>query len=332
MLIAKKFDETSMSPLSIVLSAFNDLCLLIGEKQSLEENQLLYEKLQVEFGAHFFLLARTIPNVLKFSMTEDSFQPNSHSAGEEGVVNYFTLCDQIKRFMRIVSSMSCPVMIFFDDCQWSDAVSLGLVHTVLSDKPGDSCVLFVGSYRDNEVNPDHIIFDFIRMLSLFDVPFHNTHLDGMPESEVNGMISDALRMLPRMCQSLSQAVFRKTKGNPFFVWTFLRTLHEKGLLTFSLREKCWIWDADDIFAQNITQNVLELLTATMVNVPQNVQVGACLYGDASLTIYSLMMPHHYLFNLSLVDCTSGGIVFRNHDEGVYCTGLVRHKAIFQFAL
>jgi hypothetical protein len=211
-------------------------------------------------------------------------------------------------------------------------VSLGLVHTLPPDKPGESCVFFVGSYRDNEVKPDHIIFGFINMLSLFEVPCHKIHLDGIAESEVNGMTSYALRMLPRMCQSLSQAVFRKTKGNPFFVWTFLRTLHEKGLLTFSLREKCWIWDADDILAQNITQNVLELLTATMVNLPQNVQVGASFYCDASLTIYSLMIPHHYLFNLSLVDCTSGGIVFRNHDEVVYCTGLIRHKTIFQFAL
>jgi hypothetical protein len=268
--IARKFDETSMTPLSKVMSAFNDLCLLVKEKQTSEENQLLYIKLQVEFGAHFFMLARTIPNVLKFSITER--RPDSPTTGEEVTINYFSLCDQIKRFMRIVSSVACPVMIFLDDCQWSDSVSLGLIHTVLSDKPGESCVFFVGSYRDNEVKPDHIIFGFINMLSLFDVPFQNIHLDGLHESEVNRMISDALRMLPRTCQSLSQAVFRKTKGNPFFVWTFLRTLKEKALLTFSLRDKCWIWDADDIFKEDITQNVLELLTNTLTNMPQNVQV------------------------------------------------------------
>jgi hypothetical protein len=76
--ISKKFDETSVSPLSIVLSAFNDLCLLIGEKQSLEENQLLYEKLQAEFGAHFFLLARTLPMTETFGKESAIWRDDSY--------------------------------------------------------------------------------------------------------------------------------------------------------------------------------------------------------------------------------------------------------------
>jgi hypothetical protein len=111
---------------------------------------------------------------------------------------------------------------YTNDClfalfQWADPVSLGLVHTVLSDMKGESCVLFVGSYRDNEVKPDHILFGFYEKLSAFNVPLNTIHLDGMPEEDVNTMISDAMGMLPRLCRSLSQLVFRKTNGNPFFV-------------------------------------------------------------------------------------------------------------------
>ena len=101
--------------------------------------------------------------------------------------------------------------------QWADPVSLGLVHTVLADRKGASCVFFVGSYRDNEVKPDHIIFGFYEKLSAFDVPLSTLHLDGIPEDDVNAMISGALGMFPRLCRSLSQLVFRKTNGNPFFV-------------------------------------------------------------------------------------------------------------------
>ena len=153
-IIAKKFDETSTNQLSIVLSAFNDLCLVIANKQSAEDNQLMYEKLLSEFGENYFLsLVRTLPNVLEFSSL------SSETVGfGEWAVNFFSLCDIIKRFMRVVTKLSWPVMLVLDDMQWADPVSLGLVHTVLSDTPGESSMFFVGSYRDNEVKPDHIIF------------------------------------------------------------------------------------------------------------------------------------------------------------------------------
>ena len=152
--IAKKFDETSRNPLSIVLSAFDDLCLVIAENQSAEYNQLMYYKLQSEFGANSFLsLERTLPNVRKFS----SLSAETVGSGEVAV-NFFSLCDIIKRFMRVVSKSSWQVMLVLDDLQWADPVSLGLVHTVLSDIPGESSMFFVGTYRDNEVKPEHILF------------------------------------------------------------------------------------------------------------------------------------------------------------------------------
>jgi predicted ATPase len=88
---------------------------------------------------------------------------------------------------------------------------------VLSDVDGPGFVFFVGSYRHNEVEPDHIMFGFIKMLTNFNVPYTNIRLDDLTESDVNSMISDTLGLFPRLCRSLSQVVFRKTNGNPFFV-------------------------------------------------------------------------------------------------------------------
>ena len=99
------------------------------------------------------------------------------------------------------------------------------------------------------------------------------HLDGMPTTEVNSMISHALKILPRLCQSLSQAVSIKTNGSPFFIQEFLWSLVDKGLLEFSLREKCWTWNCDQILAEDVTPNVLDLITAKIKVLPSNVQVG-----------------------------------------------------------
>ena len=118
------------------------------------------------------------------------------------------------------------------------------------------------------------------------------HLDGMPKSDVNMMISHALKILPRLCQPLSQVVFIKTNGSPFFIQEFLWSLLDKGLLKFSLREKCLTWDCDKILAEDVTANVLDLITAKMKVLPSNVQVSGVLrdYFASFPTIFANGLP------------------------------------------
>jgi predicted ATPase len=139
-------------------------------------------------------------------------------------VNFFSLCDIIKRFMRVLSATSIPVLMVLDDLQWSDSVSLGVVHTVLSDMKGASCMLFVGCYRSNEIHENHVLHGFNGWLSTFNVPFSTIHLGGISQEDVLSLVSDSLGMLPRLCRSLSQVVHRKTEGNPLFVQTFIRSI------------------------------------------------------------------------------------------------------------
>ena len=47
---------------------------------------------------------------------------------------------------------------------------------------------------------------------------------------------------------------------------------DKNLLTYSISKRRWVWDIDDICAENITPNVLDLLSAKMTKLSQNVQV------------------------------------------------------------
>ena len=126
--ISKKFEETTSNPLSLVLSVFDDVCSLISDKNTVEENHSIYQALVIEFGSNFDLLVRTVPNVVRLS--NEPMIPNAIDGNE---INYFSLCNIIQRFMRVVASQSSPaVMIVFDDLQWADSISLGLIHTVLS--------------------------------------------------------------------------------------------------------------------------------------------------------------------------------------------------------
>ena len=225
LLLTKKFEEHSTNQLSLVLSSFNDACALLAEESS--DTDYLWRKLLSEFGTNFYKLVQILPNVIRLAPTPEAAQSTSRLAQgiiNGGDVNFFSLCDIIKRFMRAISISSRPFVLFLDDLQWADSVSLGLVHTVLSDIKGSSCMFFIGGYREYELSENHVLHGFFQWLSNFNVPLNTVHLDGMSEEDVNSLVSDTLGMLPRLCQRLSQIVFRKTKGNPFFVATFLRSL------------------------------------------------------------------------------------------------------------
>lgn len=234
LVVKKKFEQNSTNQLSLVLSAFNDMCILLANENQFntERSGYLWHKLASEFATNLHMLVSILPNVIKLVPSPEIALSLANGINSEGEVNFFSLCDMIKRFMRAVSNPSRPSILFLDDLQWADSVSLGLVNTIVSDKKGASGVFFVGSYRDNEVSEGHILHGLCSWLSSFQVPLSKCHLNGLSESEVNAMVSESLGMLPRSCHSLSQVVFRKTEGNPLFMQTFLQSLGMFELVLF----------------------------------------------------------------------------------------------------
>eukprot|EP00970_Alexandrium_tamarense_P008980 scaffold1771_cov211-Alexandrium_tamarense.AAC.18 len=66
----------------------------------------------------------------------------------------------------------------------------GLNHGILSDIKRSSCLFFVGSYSDNEVQPDHAIIHFMEMFSSFYVPIRVALDDTVKEAAYGTIVSD----------------------------------------------------------------------------------------------------------------------------------------------
>ncbi|KAL3791816.1 hypothetical protein HJC23_002447 [Cyclotella cryptica] len=219
--VTKKFDKMqSASPLAIVLSAFNEMCISVAKKLAGMSDE-------------------NIPETLK---CHTLFGPCSAKCGRS-------------------PPFSCYTSILKQS--WADCMSLRLMQSVLSDMKGFNCMLFVGGFRDNEVEQDHVLVEFFTTLSTFNIKTSMISLHGINTEDVNAMISDTLGIFPRTCKSLSDIVSRKTNGNPYFALEFLRSLIDRDLITYSLRDKHWKWDINQIGAENITDNVLYILTNKM---------------------------------------------------------------------
>jgi len=55
----------------------------------------------------------------------------------------------------------------------------------------------VGSYRTSDAQNGQLISDFLGLLTRLTAPLTMIHLEGIPEAEVNLMISDLLKLTPR---------------------------------------------------------------------------------------------------------------------------------------
>jgi tetratricopeptide (TPR) repeat protein len=123
-----------------------------------------------------------------------------------------------------------PVLLVLDDLQWADKASLQMLrHLAAADQP--LRLLFLGTYRDDELSRSHPVLDFLAAM-------HRQH--GVERIELTGlddvgvvslMEAVAGQNLDGAAVDVARAVYRETDGNPFFVTEVLRHLSETGAIS-----------------------------------------------------------------------------------------------------
>jgi predicted ATPase/signal transduction histidine kinase len=174
----------------------------------------------------------------------------------------------IVNFISVFCRPEHPLVLFLDDLQWANPASLRLREVLLT---SDLRSLFViGAYRDNEVDATHPLSLSMDRLRKEGVTITAVALAPLSVAQLSQLLCDALHTSPDRADSLTQLVYQKTGGNPFFVGEFLKTLEQERLLSLS-EERSWTWNMDAIHAKDITDNVVELLLAKLRKLPERTQ-------------------------------------------------------------
>ena len=104
-------------------------------------------------------------------------------------------------------------------------------------------------------------------------------IEELSETSIAELISRKLCLPPRYTKNLATLVLSKTRGNPFFIVQFQKTIVQNGVLEFSVRHRRWMWDCDVIDMQMISEGVAELLIATFNQLPdqlmQSAMIASC---------------------------------------------------------
>ena len=179
--------------------------------------------------------------------------------------------------IQSISSPERPILLFLDDLQWCDETGLGLLGSILMDVDhlGDDerdtqrlCV--VGTYRTNtENNCLPVWLEKIKESSTMNV--ENIAIEKMPLSDSNLVISEVLGLSERHTRELTQVAYTKTLGNVLCLREFLRNLVDEEILYFSLADKRWRWEIDEVKFMSFDDDIANLVTKKIIRMPADVQ-------------------------------------------------------------
>ncbi|MGD1805962.1 trifunctional serine/threonine-protein kinase/ATP-binding protein/sensor histidine kinase [Dapis sp. BLCC M126] len=270
--IKGKFDQFNRNiPFSAFLQAFRNLNdQLLSESDTELDNWKT--KILKALGENAQVIIEVVPEVEKIIGIQPPVPELSGSAAQ----NRFNLLFQ--RFITVFTTAEHPVVMFLDDLQWADSASLNLMKVLMSGETG--YLLLLGAYRDNEVFPGHPLMLSLGELEKNQAVISTITLEPLAINYINQLVADTLNCSQELAQPLTELVYQKTKGNPFFTTQFLKGLYEEQLIKFNHSLGYWECDLVNVQDAAITDDVVEFLAGRLqklvVETQEKLKLAACI--------------------------------------------------------
>ncbi|NLD47246.1 MAG: AAA family ATPase [Clostridiaceae bacterium] len=177
----------------------------------------------------------------------------------------------LREFIKVFARPEHPLVVFLDDLQWSDTATLDLIKYIMNS--GDlKHILFIGAYRDSEIRAGHPLFLMMEEQKNCQQgtgkSYNHIFLKPLEFSAVNQLIADTFHRKPDTTEPLSNIIFQKTKGNPFFISRMLYSLYLNGAFTFISDKGQWAYELYTVAAVEISDNVVEFLVRGLELLPE----------------------------------------------------------------
>ncbi|WP_103670789.1 ATP-binding sensor histidine kinase [Pseudanabaena sp. BC1403] len=281
--IKGKYDQFQRNiPFFAFVQAFRDL---MGQLLSESDSQINVWKNKIleVVGENGQVLIEVIPELELILGQQPAATPLSGTAAQ----NRFNLLMQ--KFVQIFTSPEHPLVMFLDDLQWADSASLNLLELLIEDT---KYLLIIGAYRDNEVSPAHPFMMTIDEIIQSGALVNTITLESLSLLNVNQLVADTLNCELFLAQALTELIYQKTNGNPFFTTQFLKTLYEDGQITFEWDIQHWRCDITQVRALAITDDVVEFMALQLQKLPIETQdvlkLAACIGAQFDLQTLTII--------------------------------------------
>ena len=289
--IAGKFDQFKRDiPYAALTQAFDSLIQQLLTKSS-KELAIWKQKLLSKLGQNGAIIIDVVPSVELIIGSQPAVPQLGPTESQNRFNRFFKL------FLNVFAQAEHPLVLFLDDLQWADLASLKLFQELVTDLER-RYFLLIGAYRDNEVNSTHPLVQTVENIQQAGVAVHHIILQCLELSSVTELVRDTLGNETEKSKCLTELIFNKTGGNPFFITQLLSTLHSEKLLAFDFTVGEWEWDIREIEVASITDySVVELVARNIQKLPEETQ--------QVLKLAACMGNHFGLENLAIVREKSG---------------------------
>ncbi|CAN1209781.1 histidine kinase [Tumidithrix helvetica PCC 7403] len=287
--IKGKFDQFQRNiPFSAFVQAFRDLMgQLISESDA--QLQTWKDRILEAIGENGQVLIEVIPE-LELIIGN---QPPAPELSGNAIQNRFNLL--IQKFVRVFTTAKHPLVLFLDDLQWADLASLKLLQLLMQDT---GHLLVLGAYRDNEVSPVHPFMLTVDEIVKAGATVNTISLPPLKQKDLNQLVADTLICDLSSAKPLTELVYQKTKGNPFFSTQFLKALYKENSITFNWDLQHWQCDIAQARLTHV-DDVVEFMATQLqklsVETQDILKVAACIgaqFDLQTLAIASQQSPQN----------------------------------------
>ena len=260
--IKGKFDQFNRNvPFSAFVQAFRDLVgLLLSESDT--DLQTWKTLILEALGENAQIVIDLVPGL----ETVLGAQPAAPELSGTAAQHRFNLLFQ--RFIQVFATAEHPLVIFVDDLQWADSASLKLIQVLIAESRTEH-LLLLGAYRDNEVSPAHPLMLTLNEMNNREI--HTLTLAPLTGADINQLAADTLLCSAEIAQPLSELIYQKTKGNPFFATQFLQGLHQDKYISFEADSGYWQCDFSKVRQASLTDDVVEFMVRRLQLLPPRTQ-------------------------------------------------------------
>jgi len=272
--IEGRFERNINLPYTAIIQIFDDL---FEQLLKLEEKKLnqIRENILDKLGGNAGLITSMIPNS-RYLLGENALPPTIPDQDAENRL-LLTFRSLIKGLIEELGN----VVGFLDDLQWADQPSLRLINWLVENATTKN-IFFIGAYRSSKGETHTTLENWIQEISNMNLSINHIKLEGLHEADFRELMKDVFSASGKRINGLSDMIFKKTAGNPYFLAEFLRMIQEKNLITFQ-EDKIdfpWSWDEEAIEKLAATDNVIELIIARIEKLDKDclklLQSAACI--------------------------------------------------------
>ncbi|MEH2229270.1 MAG: AAA family ATPase [Nostoc sp.] len=281
--IKGKYDQFQRNiPFSAFVQAFRDL---MGQLLSESDRQIQTwkNKILAAVGDNGQVLIDVIPELENIIGS----QPAATELSGTSAQNRFNLL--LPKFVQIFTSIEHPLVMFLDDLQWADSASLKLLQLLIVET---GHLLILGAYRDNEVSAAHPFILTVDEIVKTGAAVNTITLQPLSLVNLNQLVADTLNCELSLAQPLTELVYQKTQGNPFFATQFLKSLHEDEYITFDWETRHWQSDIAAVRSLSLTDDVVEFMALQLqklsLTTQNTLKLAACIGAQFDLNTLAIV--------------------------------------------